>query len=396
MLLYRLQPPLTHYPWRSYLVTVNLALVGLLALRYGPRLALRFPVLLSVLLPTTIVAGWLAAILVSASGHVTLARPGVENDFRVFATRETLQQIFSADGFYNLGYPWLLWLARPLFDGNAFLAARLVAALSGAVLLTATYLIARSLLPPAPALVALVVAALSTMVAQYGLYVGSDMPFAACVALCLALMTFAIDRTKSQEPRASGQATSKPGKSPVLSSRFALIFLAGLAGGCAFLIRHLGLILLPWGVLVIALAALFHHEGHEKQKDQAAKALRSRSVELASTWRSTASRATLVYALGFVLAMLPQLMVNTVQTGQPLYSQQAKNIWFAVYAGTDWARWNEAPNDIGLAEIVLRDPPRFFSNWYRNYGGLFRQRRRRHKGVRARDSAAPAWLPRQL
>ena len=94
--------------------------------------------------------------------------------------------LFSADGFYNLGYPLLLWLARPLYDGNAFLAGRLVAALAGAALLGAGYWLARTLLPPGPALVALLVLALSGMVAQYGLLLGSDMPFAASLALCVA------------------------------------------------------------------------------------------------------------------------------------------------------------------------------------------------------------------
>jgi hypothetical protein len=379
LLLYRMPAPLTSYPWRSYLLTVNLVLGGLLAVRHGPALALRFPALVRAVLPTAIVGGWLVAVLIQMGGHVTLARPGVENDFRVFATRETLAQIFSADGFYNLGYPLLLWIVRPLYEGNAFLSARLLAAFSGVGLLTATYVLARCLLPSGAALVALLVAAFSTIVAQYGLYVGSDMPFAACVALCIALMAFAIDRTQNPEPSTQNfERTASvmqkqqvlgsrfsvlSSQFSVLSSQFSVLFLAGIAGGCAFLIRHLGLILLPWGLLVIAFVTLFRHEGHQSL---AAPSLASRVSRLLSPLSRLVSRSTLAFVLGFVLAMSPQIIVNTAQTGQPFYSQQAKNIWFAVYADSDWARWDEASNDIGLAEIVLRDPPRFFDNWYRN------------------------------
>jgi hypothetical protein len=377
LLLYRMQPPLLNYPWRSYLMTVNSALAGLVALRYSPGLAQRFPALLRMVLPALVIGGWLAAILLNANDHVTLARPGVENDFRVFATRESLAQIFSADGFYNLGYPLLLWLLRPLYDGNAFLAARLAAALSGGVLLVSTYLLARCMLQAGAALVALLVAALSTMVAQYALYVGSDMPFAACVTLCIALIAFAIDRTQNSELRTqnferTASAMQKQqvlgSRFSVLGSRFSVLFLAGVAGGCAFLMRHLGLVLLPWGVLVIAFATLFPHEEHE---GLTRPSLPSPGSRLSSRLARLLSRNTLAFVLGFVLAMLPQLIVNTTQTGQPLYSQQAKNIWFAVYAGSDWARWDEAPNDIALSEIVLQDPPRFFGNWYRNVIAFF-------------------------
>jgi hypothetical protein len=63
---------------------------------------------------------------------------------------------------------------------------------------------------------------------------------------------------------------------------------------------------------------------------------------------------------------LPQLAVNVIQTGQPLYNQQAKNIWLCVYADCDWGRWGEAPDSIGLDEVVMRDPSRFLANWWGN------------------------------
>ena len=323
LLLYRLQPPLYPYPLRALPPLSALALGGVLTLREGPALAERWPRLVSGIAPVAVIGVWTAATLVLAQQHVTLSRPGVENDFRVFATRDTLAGIFSADGFYNLGYPLLLWLARPFFEGNAFLAGRFLAALSGAALLGAGYWLARVILPPGPALLALLVLALSGLVAQYGLYVGSDMPFAACTTLSVAALAAALGGR-----HADGRGA------------LWLAALAGLGGGLAFLMRHPGLILLPWGSVALLLAA------------------RARRRALVA-----------VFASAMLGAMLPQLIANTIGTGNPLYNQQAKNIWLAVYGNTDWGRWEEAPNDIGLIEVVLRDPARFLENWRRNVIG---------------------------
>ncbi|MFQ3663701.1 MAG: hypothetical protein SNJ69_15080, partial [Chloroflexaceae bacterium] len=323
LLLYRLQPPLYPYPLRALPPLSVLALGGLLTLREGPALVERWPRLVSGIAPVAVISAWTATTLVLAQQHVTLSRPGVENDFRVFATRDTLAGIFSADGFYNLGYPFLLWLARPFFEGNAFLAGRLVAALSGAALLGAGYWLARVVLPPGPALLALLVLALNGLVAQYGLYVGSDMPFAACMTLSVAALAAALGGRHAD------------GRGAVW-----LVALAGLGGGLAFLMRHPGLILLPWGSVALLLAA------------------RARRRALVA-----------VFAGAMLGAMLPQLIANTIGTGNPFYNQQAKNIWLAVYGNTDWGRWEEAPNDIGLAKVVLRDPARFLENWWRNVIG---------------------------
>lgn len=334
LLLYRLQPPFYPYPLR-WLLPHSIAILGaLLALRAVPPLLLRRPALLDALALCG-VAGWLASVLMAARQHVTLSVPGVEKDFRVFATRTgSIYEVLQADGFYNLGYPLLLWLVRPLTEGNAFLAARLVAALSGALLLLAGYGLTRSLLADQPqqaragALLALLLLAYSPLVVQYALYIGSDMPFAALAALTLALLV--------------------AGTTPAASNRTpALLFLAGSAAGGAFLMRHLGMILLPWGLLHCLLVGW--------------PALPiSRHV----------LRTGALFALGFLLVAAPQLVVNTLQTGQPLYNQQAKNVWLAVYANTDWGRWDEAPNTIPLSEVVLRDPPRFLANWWRNSVGF--------------------------
>jgi hypothetical protein len=249
LLLYRLPPPLYPYPLRWLLPALNVAQLLLLAVRHLPAVIARKPWLLDV----AAVGGgvvWVAWVLLVAQDHLTLSVPGVEKDFRVFATRAPdLGRVFQADGFYQHGYPLLLWLVRPLTAGNAFLAARLIAAASGAVLLLACGWMARWLLAsveyPLAArsgmLLALLVLALSPLVVQYALYVGSDMPFAACVSLSLAMLV-------SQVSRQDG--TGETSKHPVPP---AMVVLAGVVAGGAFLLRHPGIVLLPWGILTSVL-----------------------------------------------------------------------------------------------------------------------------------------------
>jgi len=191
----------------------------------------------------------------------------------------------------------------------------LIALVSGGILIGAGYWLARCLLAPAPSLLAAGFLALSGMVTQYSLLVGSDMPFAALMTLAVAV-TFRINtRTHA-----------------------ALALFGGALAGAAFLLRHPALILLLWGGITV--------------------------------WYTAGWRMAIVFGTGFILAASPQLTVNILQTGQPLFNQQAKNIWLAVYANTDWSRWNEVPNSITLHEVIGRDPLRFLGNWGRNVIGF--------------------------
>jgi 4-amino-4-deoxy-L-arabinose transferase-like glycosyltransferase len=315
---YRLQPAYP-YPLRGLLPGVCAALGAIVTLRCGPALAARLPVL-----PDVLAVGGIAvlttAVLLAAQDHVTLSVPGVEKDFRVFATRAVdLALVMRADGFYNLGYPFLLWLFAPLTGGNSFLAARLIAALAGMLMLGAAWWLARCLLGRAPALAALVVLGLNPFVVQYALYVGSDMPFAALCTLALALLA-------SHRIRGS-------------------LWLAALAGGvagCAFLVRHPGILLLPFGVFAFL---WMRHEAREARGKP-------------STFHA------LVFAFAFSIAAAPQVVVNLRDTGQPLYNQQAKNVWLAVYGDSDWGRWNEVSNDVSLTDVILEDPGRFAGAWW--------------------------------
>lgn len=343
--LYRLQPAYP-YPLLRLLPAVDALLAALLALRYGPALARRWPALPD-LLALGGVGAWLLAVLSVAQRHTTLSVPSAENDFRVFALRSAhlaaqfpagttdpaLDGVLRADGFYNLGYPLLLWLARPLFSDNPFLAARAIAALSGALLLLAGWLLARRLQGRGPALLALLLLALSPLVVQQALYVGTDMPFAALCTLALALLFSKQSAVSNrQEDCLLLTADCRP-------NRLRWVVPAGLLAGLAFLVRHPGLLLLPFGWLVIGRDA------------------RSRP-------------ALLAFTLAFALAAAPQLAVNLRDTGRPLFSQQAKNIWQAVFGAGDWGRWAEAQNDIRLGQVLAQDPARFLANWWNNLRGF--------------------------
>lgn len=311
LLLYRLSPyPLLYLPP----VTAASLMAGWLIWRW-PTFSTRWPRWATPGLVGVGMVLWIAWLWPAMQAHVTLVRPGVENDFRVFATRDTLATIFQADGFYNLGYPLLLWLVRPLTHDNPFLAARLIGLISGGLLIGAGYLLARCMLGSGPALLAASILALSGLVTQYSLLIGSDMPFAVAFTLAVAVIL----RIRSDSP-------------------WGMSLAAGMLAGAAFLLRHPGLLVALWGAVIL--------------------------------WWLADRRAVMVFTLGWILAAAPQLIVNTVQTGQPLFNQQAKNIWLAVYANTDWGRWYEAPNDISLAEVVSRDPLRFFTNWSRNFIGF--------------------------
>jgi 4-amino-4-deoxy-L-arabinose transferase-like glycosyltransferase len=328
LLLYRLAV-LGPYPLHKLLPGACALLALLVAVRAAalPQLrGLARPAVADVL-ALALVGAWLIGLLLVAQQHVTLSVPGVEKDFRVFATRtHSLDAIFRADGFYNLGYPLLLALVQPLTAGNSFLAARLLAALFAALLLGASYLLARPLLGAWWALVAALLLGLSAFVVQYGLTIGSDMPFAALVTLCLALLVWGPSNTQAA---AGGRG------------RGALYVGAGLMAGAAFLVRHPGLLLLPFGLLAIGLS-------------------------YPARQRREALGPVAFFLGGFLLAAAPQLVVNTLQAGSPLYSQQAKNIWLGVYGNTDWDNWQLAPNTISLADVLLSDPARFLANWTGN------------------------------
>lgn len=338
LIMYRLQPG--PFSLRTLPPTLTVAL-GMFALVVAqPRIQTwAQPRTLLVLAAGTILI-WLGWLLLVGRAHTSLSLPGVERDFPVFASRaesftcppdadwHSAPCVLRADGFYNLGYPFLLWLLGRLGSGDPFGVAKLLAAIGGALMLGATWALARRIIGAAPALLAPAVLALSPFVVQYGLSVGTDMVFAALWMTALALLL---------APRIPTQLW---------------VALAGLVAGGAFLIRHPGIVLLPWGLIALAMItpAVSHRSGAVSHLP----------------WRLWA-----VFAAAWFIAVLPQLVVNVRDAGAPLWSQQAKNIWLAVYGNIDYSgRWADASNDVALRDLVLADPARFWGNWGRNLVAL--------------------------
>jgi hypothetical protein len=129
--------------------------------------------------------------------------------------------------------------------------------------------------------------------------------------------------------------------------------------GLAFLVRHPGLLLLPFGWLVLWRS----YESYELD--------RAGNSNLKPQTSKLITGLLMPFTLAFALAVLPQVVVNIRDTAEPLYSQQAKNIWQAVFGEGDWGRWGETANDISLGQVIAQDPGRFLANWWANVRGFF-------------------------
>jgi hypothetical protein len=321
------------YPIRWLLPYAVIISAALVFVRYAPLVFARWPRAwdIAALASIALWAGW---IWLQSRQHVVLSLPGVENDFGVFARRSVrlwgqfqadgnypsaVDGVLRADGFYNLGYPLVLWLVRPLFAGNPFLAAQSISLVSAVLFVAAAWWIGRIWLGRAAAWLVVLFVASSGLLIQYALYIGTDMLFAACALFCLAVLSSV---SIASSPRHSAW----------------LISLAGALAAGAFLIRHPGIVLLAIGALWLWWAS-----------------------RRAKPWRNV-----LIFVLAFVVFSSPQLLINMRDTGQPLFSQQAKNIWLCVYADCDWGRWDEVPNSIPLRDVLLQDPPRFVQVWLSN------------------------------
>ena len=255
--------------------------------------------------------------------HVTLVVPGVEKDFRSFASRtESLSSVLHADPFYQIGYPFILWAGQQLSSAAVFTVATDWAVIAAVITLCASWYIARRVLGRGWDLVCVAIMAASSFFVEYSLLIGSDMTFTACAAVSLAATQWAME-------------------SPNQRRRW---FLVGVTAGLAYMVRHTGVILLAPVVL-----ACFAPQ---------------------STWRFRLSTLMVVVA-GWVVCAAPQLFVNIRDTGQIFFNFQAKNSWLAVYGNVDWGRWADVPDSISLRDVILSDPNRFFWSWWHSLVGVF-------------------------
>jgi hypothetical protein len=134
-----------------------------------------------------------------------------------------------------------------------------------------------------------------------------------------------------------------------------LLIFAGVVAAAAFLIRHPGLLLLPFGWLMIWL-----------KRDRSVKARSESSWQMFRFSMRDSLFSILLFTVAFLLTISPQLYANLRDTGSPLFNQQAKNVWQAVFGDGDWGRWAATANEITLGRVIAQDPARFMANWWAN------------------------------
>lgn len=207
--------------------------------------------------------------------------------------------------FYNFGWPGVLRLGLE-FGFDELTTARVAASGFAAVAVLFTCLITRW---AAPARIFVCAAlAIAPVIASYAALGSTDLPAA---AVQLGAVWFALGRR-----RLSALAS-------------------GLLLGLGFLFRHQSL------VLALPLAAIIATRQTPRPVRQA------------------------LFALGLVAGASPQLTANAFVTGNPLWSEQSKNILFGINGGgttRDWAMFPTGPAPSLLA--VLRTP-QLLTHWLR-------------------------------
>ncbi|MFN5928471.1 MAG: ArnT family glycosyltransferase [Roseiflexaceae bacterium] len=263
---------------------------------------------------------WSVSAAIAQRAHLTLAVPGVEKDFRSFASRtDSLADVFAADPFYNFGYPFILYTLRQINGTTAFDSARWWSVMIACCALVATWWLARFLFGQYWGAFMTITVASSALFTQYALSFGSDMTFTALTTLACALLV---------------RAPARPW----------WCIGVGVISGLAFSVRHTGIILLA--VLVIWFI-------------------------IPRIDRATTVRQIALLCVGWLLGAGTQLVINYLDTGQLLFSYQAKNSWLAVYGNLDWGRWGDVPDSIGLSEVIFNDPLRFATSWWYNMTAIW-------------------------
>lgn len=303
-------------PWLTVCVGIGVLWhVRVVLLAHWQRMQERYTIL--------VLFGWNAWMMLLQQSHVTLAVPGVEKDFRSFASRsDAITDMFRADPFYQMGYPFVLWLGRTLSGASVFSVATFWAICAATLTICAAWYCARHILGRGWDLVALAIILSSSFFVDYALLVGSDMTFTAAASVALATLFWAMAQ-------------------PDARWRWGVV---GISVGVAFLVRHTGLVL-----IAPVLCAIF----------------------LCVPSRQKGVVALIFFSIGCVLAAAPQLFVNVRDTGQLFFHHQAKNSWLAVYGNMDWGRWGDVPDDIALLDVILMDPSRFALSWWNSVVSVF-------------------------
>lgn len=212
--------------------------------------------------------------------------------------------------FYNFGWPAVLRLGLEL-GIDELTTARVAASGFAVVAVLFTCLITRWAAPPRIFVCAAL--AITPVISSYAALGSTDLPAA---AVQLGAVWFALGRR-----RCSALAS-------------------GLFVGLGFLFRHQAL------VLALPLAALI-------------------------TARTSHSHARLaLFALGLVAAASPQFVANTLVTGNPLWSEQSKNILFGINGGGTIRDWATFPTGPAPTLLALLRTPQILTHWLREIIGV--------------------------
>lgn len=232
---------------------------------------------------------------------------GPENDGYV-AKAEALQRgEIPADPFRPLLYPLLAAGAGAVLD-DTFAGARLISQLAAGWLALLTYWLGRRCFGRAVGVLALLGVVTNYTLVSAGLYVATDMLFAAFTVWVLLLLC----REDAHWPRRS-------------------VVVLGMAFALAYFTRYTAIALIP-------------------------------SVIVALTWgrpllnRATAYRLSL-FAAAAALFLVPHFVLTTEALGHPFYNENWKNLAFKLYGGGDWEYYERIPYD-GLLATILAGPGR--------------------------------------
>jgi hypothetical protein len=123
-----------------------------------------------------------------------------------------------------------------------------------------------------------------------------------------------------------------------------VVLAAGVVNGLAYLIRYTAMVLLLIILAYLLLVALVRRERN-------------------GLW------SVPVYALGFLVGALPQIVPSLLVKGDPFYQTQAYHIWLKLYTGSDFVRalQQASPVEITLWELFRLGPRRFVGNWWQEF-----------------------------
>ncbi|MBK7976283.1 MAG: hypothetical protein IPK07_24445 [Deltaproteobacteria bacterium] len=212
--------------------------------------------------------------------------------------------------FYNFGWPGVLRLGLEL-GYDELTTARVAASCFAVVAVLFACLITRWAAPSRIFVCAGL--AIAPVISSYAALGSTDLPAA---ALQLGAVWFALGRR-----RCSALA-------------------GGLLLGLGFLFRHQSL------VLALPLAAII-------------------------TARHTNRRVRLaLFSLGLLAGSAPQLTANTLVTGNPLWSEQSKNVLFGINGGGTIRDWGLFPTGPAPSLLTLLRTPQLLTHWFREIRGV--------------------------